>query len=242
MLNCRKAPLVGLGILLGLTGSPALAGDPLGAGQWNPNGGEQEEILNLTPNPKRGREVYKICAPCHLPEGWGPRDGTFPQIAGQHYKVIIKQLADIRAWNRSNPVMYPFAQPERLGGPQAVADVAAYIEGLRMNPKPNVGPGTDLEHGAKIYQDRCASCHGRDGEGNGDKFYPRIQGQHYSYLTRQFEAIKDRKRRNAKPEMIEQIEGMNMRDQQAVLDYLSRLRPDPERAGPPNWQNPDFEE
>ncbi len=62
-----------------------------------------------------------------MPEGWGSKDGTFPQLAGQHHSVIIKQLADIRALNRDNPTMYPFALPSQIGGPQALADVVAYM-------------------------------------------------------------------------------------------------------------------
>ena len=92
---------------------------------WNEGGGEQDEALHLQGNAENGRDVYEVCAACHLPEGWGLADGTFPQLAGQHHNVIIKQLADIRALNRDNPTMYPFALPSQIGGPQALADVVA---------------------------------------------------------------------------------------------------------------------
>jgi cytochrome c553 len=67
---------------------------------WNEGGGEQDEALHLTPNLKNGRDVYEVCAACHLTEGWGTEDGTFPMLAGQHKDVLIKQLSDIRARNR----------------------------------------------------------------------------------------------------------------------------------------------
>ena len=101
---------------------------------WNEGGGEQDEALTLKGNAENGRDVYEVCAACHLPEGWGLDDGTFPQLAGQHHNVIIKQLADIRAQNRDNPTMYPFALPSQIGGPQALADVVAYMAGLPMTP------------------------------------------------------------------------------------------------------------
>jgi cytochrome c553 len=80
--------------------------------------------------------------------------------------VIIKQLADIRARNRDNPLMYPFSVPRVLGGPQNIADVAAYLAQLPMNPHNGVGPGTDLELGAQLYQDNCVKCHGDRGQGD----------------------------------------------------------------------------
>jgi cytochrome c553 len=58
---------------------------------------------------KAGEEGYETCGACHLPSGAGRPDGTFPQLAGQHTTVLIKQMADIRAGLRDNPTMYPFA-------------------------------------------------------------------------------------------------------------------------------------
>lgn len=208
---------------------------------WNEGGGEQDEALHLTPNIDNGREVYEVCSACHGVNGWGLPDGTFPQIAGQHPKVAIKQLADIRALNRDNPTMYPFALPSEIGGPQAIADVAAYISKLPMNPENGVGPGTMLDKGKQLYADNCVRCHGEGGEGNDEKFYPAIYGQHYEYLLRQYKWIKEGKRRNANPEMVKQIQSFTDDDTIAVLDYVSRIKPPKDRLGEPGWENPDFQ-
>jgi cytochrome c553 len=215
---------------------------PVAAHAWNEGGGEQEEALTLKPDRENGIEVYEVCSACHLLEGWGLEDGTFPQLAGQHKEVVIKQLSDIRAKNRDNPTMYPFALPSEIGGSQAIADVAAYIESLPMNPDNGVGPGTNLKLGEKLYKENCVRCHGEKGEGIPDKFYPLIQGQHYKYLLRQFEWIRDGKRRNANPEMVKQIEGFSDEDMKAVMDYVSRLKPPKEKLAPSSdYVNPDYE-
>lgn len=211
------------------------------AGGWNEGNQEQDEALTLTPDHEGGIEVYEVCSACHQLNGWGLEDGTFPQLAGQHAGVIIKQLADIRAKNRDNPTMYPFALPREIGGSQALADVAAYIEKLPMTPNNGVGPGTDLELGEKLYKDNCTRCHGERGEGKPDEFYPLIQGQHYKYLVRQFEWIRDGKRRNANPDMVKQIAGFSDKDMSAVMDYVSRLKPSAEKIGDPDWVNPDYD-
>lgn len=219
-----------------------LAASPVVAqNAWNQGGGEQDEALTLTPNLENGIEVYEVCAACHLYEGWGQTDGTFPQLAGQHKNVTIKQLADIRALNRDNPTMYPFALPESIGGAQSIADVAAYIATLPMNPEPGLGEGNDLELGAQLYKDNCVRCHGDNGQGIPEKYYPRIQGQHYNYLMRQFEWIRDGKRRNANPDMVKQIQGFSDRDMKAVMDFVSRQKPPAKDVGEPGWENPDFE-
>lgn len=208
---------------------------------WNEGGGEQDEALHLTPNLENGKDVYEVCSACHGINGWGLPDGTFPQIAGQHAKVAIKQLADIRALNRDNPTMYPFALPSEIGGPQAIADVAAYISQLPMNPENGVGPGTMLDKGKQLYADNCVRCHGEIGEGNNEKFYPAIYGQHYEYLLRQYKWIKEGKRRNANPDMVKQIQTFTDEDTIAVLDFVSRMKPPKERLGEPGWENPDFQ-
>ncbi|MBF0392673.1 MAG: c-type cytochrome [Alphaproteobacteria bacterium] len=207
---------------------------------WMSEGSERDEALKLKPNLDNGREIYEVCSACHMPEGWGLVDGTFPQVAGQHRTVLIKQLEDIREGNRDNPTMYPFALPSEIGGAQAVTDVTDYIARLPMNPKNGVGPGDDLEHGKKLYADNCTRCHGETGEGDSEKFFPRIHGQHYAYLVRQYQWIKEGKRRNANPDMVKQIQQFTDKDTKAVLDYVSRLKPPKELTAEPGWKNPDY--
>lgn len=229
-----------IAVMIGLLGmgTTALA--------WNEEGGEKDEALDLVPNLENGRDVYEVCAACHLLEGWGTKEGTFPQLAGQHKAVAIKQLADIRALNRDNPTMYPFALPQSIGGPQSVADVSAYIEQLPMNPDNGKGEWAEgtpqFAKGQKLYKDNCVQCHGEAGEGMPEKFYPLIVGQHYTYMLRQFEWIRDGKRRNANPDMVKQIAEFSDEDMTAVINYVSRIPVPKDKVAPSvDWQNPDFD-
>ncbi len=213
------------------------------AAGWNKGGGEQDAALHLTPNHENGMEVFEVCSACHLPEGWGTKEGTFPQLAGQHRKVLIKQLADIRALNRDNPTMYPFALPESIGDEQSIADVAEYIQRLKMNPDNGKGPATaDLVKGKKLYTDNCVKCHGDIGQGDAEKYYPRLAGQHYKYMLRQFEWIRDGKRRNANPDMVEQIKRFSNEDMVNVISYTASIPvPKEDLAPSKDYMNPDFD-
>ena len=213
---------------------------------WLEAGGEREEALHLEPDLENGMEVFEVCAACHLTEGWGTKDGTFPQLAGQLRHVLIKQLADIREGNRDNPTMYPFALPESIGDAQALADVVAYIEKLPMNPDNGKGPweeGTpEFEKGKQLFKDNCVKCHGENAQGNEEKYYPLLQGQHYEYMLRQFEWIRDGKRRNANPEMVKQIKEFSNKDMKMVINYVSRIPVPKEKLAPSkDWINPDFD-
>ncbi len=201
---------------------------------------EIERALVAEPDVARGLALYRECAGCHLPEGWGLSNGSVPQIAGQHRTVIIKQLADIRAGNRDAVLMVPYAAPEALGGAQGIADVAGYIDTLEISIDTNKGGGDDLAHGEALYTKHCARCHGAQGEGNAETFVPRVHSQHYNYLVRQFDWIKTGRRRNANAEMVAQIQAFSERDVKAVLDWVSRLEPPPSLQAPEGWKNPDF--
>ena len=224
--------------------SLALAGSAMAV--WNEAGGEKDEAMHLTPDHDNGIEVFEVCAGCHLTEGWGRKDGTFPQLAGQHRSVLIKQLADIRDKNRDNPTMYPFALPESIGDAQALADVTAYITTLPMNPDNGKGEwakGTpEFVEGQQLFKDNCVKCHGETAEGNEEKFYPLLQGQHYNYMLRQFEWVRDGKRRNANPEMAKQIHDFTDKQMALVINYVSRIPVPKEKLAPSkDWLNPDFD-
>lgn len=201
---------------------------------------ELEQALTLEPNVEHGLEIYRGCAACHGPEGWGMQSGVVPQIAGQHRTVVVKQLADIRAGNRQAVSMAPYATVEVIGGTQAVADVAAYIDTLEISTRGGKGSGDALELGEQVYRESCARCHGPQGEGDAEAYVPRIQSQHYEYLVRQFKAIKNDLRRNASVAMAAQIVDFDDEKMHAVLDYVSRLAPPPELQAPEGWHNPDF--
>ncbi|MCL2525040.1 MAG: c-type cytochrome [Betaproteobacteria bacterium] len=225
-----KASLLMIGLL---SASVALAAPPAprqegieGKGyKWNAQEGEKIEALKLKGDKVRGEEAYEICGACHLPSGAGRPDGTFPQLAGQHTTVLIKQMADIRAGLRDNPTMYPFAAT--LTDPQELADVSVYIEALCIPTDHGKYEGADyalqVNKGKELYEKQCLECHGKNGEGDKAKFYPVIAGQHYKYLLRQMTEIRDGHRRNANPDMVKVIKPYTNDQLVAISAYQASL-------------------
>jgi cytochrome c553 len=181
------------------------------------------QAIELKPDIENGKKIYPLCATCHMQDGWGKKDGSFPVIAGQHQNVLIKQLADIRSKNRDNPTMYPFTAPSSIGGTQGISDVTGYIASMKKDPEPAMGNGKNLKRAKEIYTKECLQCHGDEGQGNNDAFYPMLKGQHYDYLLRQLKWIRDGYRKNSNPLMVTKVKALSDEELEAVADYLSRL-------------------
>ncbi|MFO1327300.1 MAG: c-type cytochrome [Rubrivivax sp.] len=222
-----------LAVALALAPALSLAGPPAPKKEgieskdykWNAQEGEKIEALKLKGDAKAGKEGYEVCGACHLPSGAGRPDGTFPQLAGQHATVLIKQMADIRAGLRDNPTMYPFAK--ELTDAQELANVSAYIQGLCIPLDHGKYEGKDaaaqIAAGKDLYEKQCTECHGKNGQGEAAKFYPVIAGQHYQYLLRQMTEIRDGKRRNANPDMVKVIKPYTNDQLVAISAYQSSL-------------------
>lgn len=217
--------LLGASVAFAQAPAPKKAGIEEKGYVWNAQEGEKIEALHKKGDVKAGKEAYEVCGACHLPSGAGRPDGTFPQLAGQHSTVLIKQIADIRAGLRDNPTMYPFAIT--LTDPQELADVAAYINSLCIPTNHGGYDGPDaaaqIAKGHDLYEQECKNCHGVNGQGDKEKFYPVIAGQHYKYLLRQMTAIRDGKRCNANPDMVKIIKKYSDDQLVAISAFQSSL-------------------
>jgi len=200
--------------------------------------------LSFEPDLSNGRNVYEVCAACHLPEGWGNTDGGYPQIAGQHQNVLIQQLLEIRSGVRDNPIMYPFVQERTIGGYQSLVDVVMYISTLPMHPRHRKGPWNDLsdeyQQGRKLYQTLCSGCHGTEAEGNNTLLAPRLHGQHFPYIERQIKQIKYGHRR-VNQSMKAVFDQQSAENLMLIANYVSHIPVPGDKLAPSaSWRNPDF--
>lgn len=214
-------------------GTSGAASSPAGYGNpgyvWNGMTPEQREVLQLSGDATRGKEVYRGCQGCHRRDGAGRPDGAYPRLSGQHAVVIIKQITDTRAGIRVNPKMEPFSSDHAVS-PQEIADVAVHLAGLRSSTENGLGPAELAAAGGELYKRLgCADCHGAAGQGNAAKVYPVVAAQHYPYLLREMEYVRDGQRGNSHPDMVKTLKGLSTADLQALASYMSHL-PDPHAA------------
>lgn len=186
---------------------------------------EFEAAIRGKPDIVRGEQLFTTCAACHGSDGAGVSDGTVPAIAGQHYRVIARELVDYRHDKRWDPRMEHHADDHNLGDTQDVVDVAGYISRLKPARTGGVGDGEFESYGARVYARSCASCHGATAEGNDRARFPRLAGQHYEYLLRQMHDAVEGRRPNFPREHIRLLTHFEREDFMGVADYLSRLNP-----------------
>ena len=195
---------------------------PCGIEAASPARSEYQAALRATPDPDHGAELFARCASCHGAEGEGLADGSTPSIAGQHFRVIVKQLVDFRYGKRWDFRMEQRAN-NHLGAFQDIADVASHLSQLPRKSRSNDGGNVDLSQGASLYGERCASCHGARGEGDDDEAVPLLAGQHSAYLLRQMYDSVDRRRPTLADLNEKPIKSLDFEQLRAIAEHLSRL-------------------
>jgi cytochrome c553 len=192
------------------------------------------QVTALKPDLEHGAELFQQCGSCHGPDGGGVVEGSVPRIAGQHYLVLVRQLVDFRRGKRWDFRMEGVATShEVIPDLQDVADVAGYVSELARDGARGIGDGANVERGAALYREQCASCHGPKAEGNGPQGIPRLSGQHAAYLARQiYDAVDGRRppltrthRKRFAPLAFEDVLGLS--------DYLARIGWSPTPADAP---------
>ncbi|MCG6968793.1 MAG: cytochrome c [Gammaproteobacteria bacterium] len=73
---------------------------------------------------EEGRKKARACQVCHG-EGGKSKNPTYPRLAGQHAKYIIKQLKAFKSGTRKDPIMNGMAATLSLDD---MEDVAAFFQ------------------------------------------------------------------------------------------------------------------
>lgn len=182
------------------------------------------------PDPARGQAAAGVCAACHGAVGQSAA-ATFPNLAGQQYDYIVKQLHNFKvqdgkqAADRDNPQMQPIAQSLQE---QQVRDLAAFFSMQKIALSSARNQDT-LELGRSIFRGgiaaknvaACAACHGPAGAGIPGQF-PRLAGQWADYTEAQLLAFRQGTRHN-NAIMTDIASRLSDAEIKAVADYVAGL-------------------
>jgi cytochrome c553 len=181
-------------------------------------------IAALQPDAGRGRELFAQCAACHGPDGNGTVNGSIPRIAGQHYRVLVRQIVDFRNGARWDVRMEGVATShEIIPELQDIADVASFVSTLSRDGARGVGDGQLVSRGAAIYERSCASCHGAEAQGDDRHAIPRLAGQHAAYLARQIYDAVDGRRPPLTRSHASRFAPLDFEEVLGLSDYLARI-------------------
>ena len=174
-----------------------------------------------------GKTKAAACSGCHGADG-NSGVASFPKLAGQNVKYLLKQMGDIKSGSRVVPAM-----TGQLDGKseQDMEDIAAYFS----SQYPTVGAAKKelVELGEKIYRagskdsgvSACTACHSPTGKGNAMAGFPALGGQHADYIAAQLRAFREGERTNdGDTKMMRSVAfRLTNKEIDAVASYISGL-------------------
>jgi cytochrome c553 len=173
-----------------------------------------------------GKAKSAMCAACHGADG-NSAAPNFPNLAGQHASYLLKQLQNFKSGKRKDPTMTAMVAPL---SEQDMADLAAYFS----TQAEKVGKTAEdkLEAGQSLYRAgdaatgvaACAACHGPTGSGNPQATFPRLSGQHATYVETQLKNFRSGVRANDAGSMMRGVASkMSDAEIAAVAQYVQGL-------------------
>ncbi len=176
-----------------------------------------------------GKSKTQTCVACHGADG-NSVVANWPKIAGQYENYLEKQLKDFRMGEqgpRYEASMY--AMVAALSD-QDIADLAAFYSANKQTmgkaKSEYVALGERIYRGGNIQTgvSACIACHGPSGEGNEAAKFPKLAGQHATYIENQLIAFRDGKRKNSPNGMMESISHrLSPEEMKAVSSYVEGL-------------------
>ncbi len=186
-------------------------------------------VVHAAGDAAAGKDKAAVCGGCHGAEG-SSMVPTFPNLAGQSEKYIVKQIANFKAkTTRQDPMMD--AQVAALSDTDA-QDIAAFFASQKLVSTATADE-SKLAMGREIYKGgnlqtgvpACQGCHGPTGAGNPGSGYPQLTGQFAMYTMKQLRAFKDGSRSNDDGKVMRNaLASMTDAEIEAVAQYIASLK------------------
>ncbi|HYE34948.1 cytochrome c [Methylocaldum sp.] len=149
--------------------------------------------VNAAGDAEAGKTKFYTCEGCHGVVGYTNAYPTYhvPRLGGQHADYIVAALKAYRSGQRKHGSMLGNSATM---SDQDMQDIGAYVSRFR-----SINVNLPVTGNAAVGQGKaesCGGCHGEDGNTT-DANFPRLAGQHESYLVKALEDYKSGARKNA---------------------------------------------
>jgi cytochrome c553 len=166
-----------------------------------------------------------VCAACHGEDG-NSLVPMFPKIAGLQETYIVKQLRDFQSGRRKSDIMAPVVAALKT---EDFLALGTHFASQKMKAGES-GDKKLADQGKLIFFDgnedtglpACVGCH--QAQGAGHLIYPRIGGQHATYVTQQLKNFASSERSNDVSRFMRVVaKRMTEEEMNAVAAYLAEL-------------------
>jgi cytochrome c553 len=165
----------------------------------------------------------QVCSNCHGPGGLS-KSPMFPHLAGQQELYLAAQIRAFQNKNRADPEAHNYMWGMATLVSEPMVNALAQYYSRQAPPTGEAGDPALVAKGEKLFEqgapDRgivpCAGCHGPDAGGR--SVFPRLAGQHATYIARQLEVIQKQLRQS--PVMHGIIKDLKPDEIKAVAEYL----------------------
>ncbi len=189
-------------------------------------------VVHTAGDAAAGKVQVTACVACHGQDGATGLDGSYPNLAGQHEKYLLRQLQAIQSGDRAVLLM---AGQLTNKTEQNLADMAAYYASLPAKSSQAVGEDEQVAMAQQIYRGgiarkdvaACTACHNPSGTGNAAAGFPHLAGQPAQYTTVQLKAYRENQRVTDATYggmMRDIAEGLTDTEIGALADYIQGLR------------------
>ena len=156
----------------------------------------QEGPTAHEPDAEAGRALAAPCVACHGEDG-NSLVPSYPSVAGQNVRYLVRQMTMIRDGTRPAPLMV--GQMDGYSDAD-IADIAAFYASQtaavgQAEPE-NIALGEAIYRGGLLHKQvaACTACHAPDGSGNALAGFPRVSGQQVDYVIDQLRAYREGER------------------------------------------------
>jgi cytochrome c553 len=141
----------------------------------------------------KGKAKSMPCSACHGADG-NSIAPTFPKLAGQNERYLLKQLKDFKSHSRIDALMAGIVAPLSEAD---MADLATYFSTQKISKGVPVSD-TLFTLGQTIYRGgkkeagvtACIACHGPQGKGVPSAGFPALASQHSIYISKQLKLFR----------------------------------------------------